>query len=184
MFLDLGDGFCVREYRLDDVEALCKHADNPRVAAKLRDRFPHPYTVEDARTWIATVTQFDPQTAFAIATADELVGGIGLELGADVEARCGEVGYWLGEEYWGRGLATRAVRAFCDWAFGESGIVEGGLIRIWAGTMAHNPASGRVLEKAGFTFEGRHRCAIFKAGKVRDQLVYALIAPGVEADED
>ena len=170
MRLELGEGFWVREFRSDDVAALVKHANNEKVARNLEDRFPHPYGEDNARQWLAHVRELDPPTQFAIATDREVIGGIGFRLHEDVYRRTAELGYWLGEEYWGRGIGTRAVRAFSSWIF-ESLPVE----RLEARVFETNPASCRVLEKAGFTCEGRLRHSVLKINLLMDQIVYAIL---------
>jgi RimJ/RimL family protein N-acetyltransferase len=164
------DGTCVRRFAPGDATSLAAAADNPRVARHLRDRFPSPYTLADARRWIDMVAEQDPPTSFAIATEGRVIGGIGLDPGEDVYRRSAELGYWLAEPYWGRGLATAAVRAVTDWAFANLD-----LIRVFARPMATNPASARVLEKAGYTLEGTLRAAVVKHGEVVDELVYAVV---------
>lgn len=170
MRLDLDNSYRIRSYRAGDRAALVAHANNRNVSRNLRDRFPYPYTAETADWWIKHVAGQEPEASFAIATAEELIGGIGLELGEDVHHRSAEIGFWLGEPFWGRGIVTAAVRAFTPWAFERFD-----LLRVWAGVFETNPASARVLEKAGYAFEGRHRGAIVKDGTVLDQLVYARL---------
>lgn len=169
MRLDCG-GFSIRSYRDADLEALVRHGDNSRVAANLRDRFPHPYTLDDARRWLGVVRAQDPEMKFALDIDGELVGAIGLEPGSDVYRRSAELGYWLGEAFWGRGIATAAVRCFTRWGFETFD-----LLRIEAYVFDDNPGSQRVLEKAGFEIEGRMRRAVVKEGRVLDQLVYARL---------
>jgi RimJ/RimL family protein N-acetyltransferase len=169
--IDCGE-FCIRSYRADDLEALVRYADNPRVAANLRDRFPHPYTLDDGEEWLYAGLRQDPEVSFALATDEELIGTIGLKLGDDVYAHSAEVGYWLGEPYWGRGIATRALQEFSDWAFANFG-----LLRLHAYVFSDNPASMRVLEKAGFEREGHQRQAVVKSGRVMDQMLYGRLAP-------
>jgi RimJ/RimL family protein N-acetyltransferase len=163
----------IREYRPEDESSLAAAANNPRVAAQLRDRFPSPYTEADARAWIAAAAARRPVTSFAIATTERVVGGIGLELLTDVHRFDAELGYWIAEELWGRGLATRAVGAFVERAFDAFE-----LVRIHASVFETNLASARVLEKCGFRFEGRLRASVYKGGKLLDQLLYARLAPG------
>jgi RimJ/RimL family protein N-acetyltransferase len=144
MRLELERGVCIRSYRAGDAPALVAYADNRSVSRNLRDRFPYPYTPQAADGWLRHVATQEPETSFAIATAKELIGGIGLELGEDVHHRTAEIGFWLGEPFWGRGIVTDAVTAFTPWAFERFD-----LLRIWAGVFESNPASARVLEKAG-----------------------------------
>lgn len=170
MRLELADGLSIRSYRRGDGPALVKYADNRNVSRTLRDRFPYPYTPEVAERWLAHVAAQEPETAFAIATPAELVGGIGVELGDDIHRRTAEIGFWLGEPLWGRGIVTRAVTVFTAWAFERYD-----LLRIWAGVFETNPASARVLEKAGYAYEARLRASVVKDGRTLDQLVYARL---------
>lgn len=160
----------LRPYEDADLDALVRQADNPKVAEHLRDIFPHPYTREAGRQWLAHCRTENPVTSFAITADDAVIGGIGITLKDDVYRRSAEIGYWLGLDYWGHGIATQAVRALSDWAFATFD-----LCRLWAGVFEPNRASARVLEKAGFVFEGRHRQAIFKQGRILDELIYAKI---------
>ena len=116
MEIDLGR-FLVREWRRGDEDALVRHANNPNVARNMRDRFPHPYTSADAQWWIAHASAQSPSTDFAIVVDGEAAGGIGFILQEDVARRSVEIGYWLGEAYWGRGIATDAVRALSEHIF-------------------------------------------------------------------
>jgi RimJ/RimL family protein N-acetyltransferase len=158
----------VREWSGSDRDSIVKHANNPRVAANLRDVFPSPYAPKDAEAYLAFVSGRAPQTSFAIEVDGEAAGGISLKLQGDVERTSAELGYWLGEACWGRGVMTEAVRAVTDWAFQTFP-----LTRIFAVPYAHNLASHRVLEKAGFVCEARLRRSAIKLGEVLDQLVYA-----------
>jgi ribosomal-protein-alanine N-acetyltransferase len=162
----------LRPWRRGDEPALVRHANNRNVSRNLRDRFPYPYTAADAAEWIARASDQSRPTSFAIVVDGEPVGGIGIELGTDVFRRSAEIGYWLGEPFWGRGLATEALRALTDYAF-----VHFDLCRLEAGVFDWNPASARVLEKAGYVLEGRSRLAVTKDGRTGDRLVYALVRP-------
>ena len=169
MELDLG--LCtIRSWRWDDQESIVRHANNRKVWINLRDRFPHPYTPADAQVWLWLVSQTTPETQFAIAVGGAAVGGIGIELLTDVQRRSGEIGYWLGEEFWGQGIATAAVRSMTDYAFSTYDVC-----RIQATVFEWNPASMRVLEKAGYALEGRLRQSVTKDGKTIDQFLYAII---------
>lgn len=166
------DGFAIRSVRIDDTELLARRADNPRIAENLQDRFPHPYTLEDARQWVEAALHQGPETHFVIEVEGEAAGTIGLELGADVYGHSAEIGYWLAEQYWGRGIATAAVRELTEWGFSTFG-----LVRVQALVFENNAASVRVLEKAGFELEGRMRRAVVKNGRMMDQLLYGKLAP-------
>ncbi len=170
-------GCCVvRSWRRDDLAGLVRHANNRRVWLQMRDRFPHPYTPADAEQWLRLVHEGRPGTHFAIAAADRAVGGIGLDLGSDVERFGAEVGYWLGEAHWGRGIATAALRAFTRYAFDSHA-----LHRLFAKVYAPNRASMRVLEKAGYLREGVLRSAAVKDGVVLDQVLYSILRDEVQA---
>lgn len=172
MELDLGS-CAVRSFRDEDAAELARHANNRKVWLQLRDRFPHPYTIENAREFIAFARGADPETAFAVTVDDLPVGSIGVVLGEDVERCSAEVGYWLGEPYWGRGIATRALVGFTRYAFATYE-----LERLFAVPLAANTASCRVLEKAGYRLESRMRRSAVKDGVVQDQLLYAIVREG------
>lgn len=160
----------VRSWEWRDREAIVRHANNRNVWINLRDRFPHPYTHAEARNWLEMVVGVKPENSFAIAVDDEAVGGIGFTVQHDVGRRSAEIGYWLGEEYWGRGIATQALIAVTDYAFANYD-----LCRMYAHVFAWNPASARVLEKAGYEFEGRLKKSVTKDGQTIDQLMYAVV---------
>ncbi|MGD9265327.1 MAG: GNAT family protein [Lysobacterales bacterium] len=170
MKLAVGD-YLVRSWREDDAVPLQRYADNRKIWLNLRDLFPHPYTLEDARWWVSFASSEDPERSFAIATNDEPIGGIGLVLGADVNRCSAELGYFLAEPFWGRGITTAAVTAFTDWAFERFS-----LNRIFATPFAGNTASERVLEKAGFSREGVLRNAAVKDRMLLDQVMYAKLS--------
>jgi ribosomal-protein-alanine N-acetyltransferase len=160
----------VRGWRASDLDSLVAHANNRNVWINVRDRFPFPYTRAAGEDWLRSACNQEPETHFAIEVDGAAVGGIGFTLQEDVEFRSAEIGYWLGEKFWGRGITTEAVRAVTDYA-----IREHKLCRMYALLFEWNPASARVLEKAGYTLEGRLRKSATKAGKTIDQLLYAFI---------
>jgi ribosomal-protein-alanine N-acetyltransferase len=160
----------VRSWRTTDVEALVRHANNRNIWINLRDAFPHPYTKRDARDYIRSVRQRCPETMFAIAVDDEAVGSIGFVLRGDVERVSAEIGYWLAEPFWGRGIATEALVALTKHA-----IDTHALTRVYALPYAWNAASCRVLEKAGYVLEARLRRSAIKDGRITDQFQYAFI---------
>ena len=155
---------------MDDAPSLAKHANNRRVSATLRDRFPYPYGLTDAKNFIERAISAQPEKNSCIEVDHSAVGGIGFRLGEDVHRHTAEFGYWLAEEFWGKGIMTEAVKSFVDYCFQNFS-----LNRIFASAYANNPASVRVLEKAGFTFEGRLRNSVIKDGKILDSLLYARI---------
>jgi RimJ/RimL family protein N-acetyltransferase len=160
----------IRSWRLEDAASLVRHANSRRVWRNLKDRFPHPYTASDAHEWIRRASRAVPETHFAIATEGEAIGGIGLDLNSDVFRRSAEIGLWLGETYWGRGIGTEAVRAMTEFAFASFDIC-----RLYAGVFEWNPASMRMLEKAGYVLEGRLRKSVTKDGQTIDQVLYAML---------
>jgi ribosomal-protein-alanine N-acetyltransferase len=163
-------GALIRPWRPGDAPSLARHADNRKVWINLRDAFPHPYTLADAERWLAWAAGQDPQTHFCIAVGDEAVGGIGYRLQDDVLRRSAEVGFWLGEAHWGRGIATAAVQAVSAHAFASHD-----LVRLYAHVYQWNIASMRVLEKAGYACEAQLRRAAVKDSKTIDLYVYARL---------
>jgi ribosomal-protein-alanine N-acetyltransferase len=161
----------VRDWREADAPELAAQANDRRVWLGLRDVFPHPYSIEDARAFISTAMGMSPRTFLAIEVDGRIAGGIGFVLKTDVERISAEVGYWLGHEYWGRGIATTAVRLLTRHAFEQ----RPELRRLYATPFANNPGSARVLEKAGYVREAVLRQSVIKDGQVLDQLVYACL---------
>jgi ribosomal-protein-alanine N-acetyltransferase len=169
--LPIDCGLCgLRPWQASDVASLVREANNRNVWLGLRDQFPHPYTPAAARGWIASTLTERPPPMLAIAVGGEAVGGIGVVAGRDVNRHTGEIGYWLGESYWGRGIATAAVRGFVPYAASAFG-----LRRLHAKIFANNPASCRVLEKCGFVREGVLREHALKDGRYLDEIVYGLL---------
>jgi RimJ/RimL family protein N-acetyltransferase len=160
----------VRSWTLGDVPSLVKNANNREIWINVRDRFPHPYTSRDGREFIRSARRMQPETFFAIEVDGAAVGGIGFVLQTDVERVSAEIGYWLGQPYWGRGIATEAVVHVTRHA-----IERHGLTRVFALPFAYNVASCRVLEKAGYLLEARLRRSAIKDGRVVDQMQYAFI---------
>lgn len=163
-------GCRIRSWRREDAPALARHADNRKIWRNVRDHFPSPYTVPDADLWIERVLGGKPETQFAIEVEGEAAGGVGVFLQEDVARRSAEIGYWLGESYWGRGIMTDVVRSFTAYVFDAYD-----LVRVYALVFEWNTASCRVLAKAGYELEGRLRRAVFKDGQVIDQFVYAVV---------
>jgi ribosomal-protein-alanine N-acetyltransferase len=164
----------LRPWRIGDESALVHHANNRNIWRNLRDRFPNPYTLHHAVQWIRLVeAQGEPPTSFAIVLDSEPIGGIGIERFADVNRNVAEIGYWLSQEHWGKGYATEAVQRITRYAF-ETFDLE----RLEAGVFEWNPASCRVLEKAGYRFEARLRRSVVKDGQTIDRLIYARFRDG------
>jgi len=162
----------VRRWAATDLASLVTHANNRHVSIHLRDRFPFPYQTENGRSFLNWIVQQAAPTVWAIEVDGEAAGGIGVELQTDVERVSAEIGYWLGEAVWGRGIATEALQAVTAEAFRRFE-----LRRVYALPFADNRASVRVLEKAGYTLEGHLRQSAIKDGTIRDQLLYAAYKP-------
>jgi RimJ/RimL family protein N-acetyltransferase len=158
----------VRPWRLDDAESIARHANNRKIWLAVRDLFPHPYTIQDALEFLQRTMSEQPTMTFCIEIEEVAVGGIGVHPGQDVHRHTATVGYWLGEHFWGRGVMTQALTAVTDFCFDNFP-----LRRISAEVFANNPASARVLEKAGFAFEGRLKNNVLKDGELLDSLLYA-----------
>ncbi len=168
----LFDEYFLRNWRNEDAAALAAHANNLKIWRHLRDGFPHPYKLQNALEFISRMSNFDPPTAFAVATKKEVIGSIGVRPGKDVHRFSAELGYWLAESYWGRGIMPHAVAAMIEYGFETLH-----LHRIYAEPYARNSASIRVLEKAGLTWEGTLRQNVYKEGRFIDQEIYAHINP-------
>jgi RimJ/RimL family protein N-acetyltransferase len=171
IILNLED-MIIRPWRPGDEASLVKHANNHKIWQNVRDRFPHPYTHKDAEIWVRVAGADRHMINLAIELEGEAVGGIGLVFKQDVYRRSAEIGYWLGEDYWNRGIATKAVKALTTYIF-QHELFD--IRRIYAGIFEYNTASGRVLEKAGYRLEARLRKSVTKNGKTVDELVYALL---------
>jgi [ribosomal protein S5]-alanine N-acetyltransferase len=160
----------VRSWRHDDLDSLVEHANNRKIWINLRDRFPHPYTKRDGREFLRQMVLQRPETAFAIAVGGAAAGGIGFVMMPDVERVSAEIGYWLAEPFWGRGISTETLTAVTRYA-----IETHGFTRVFAMPFASNKASCRVLEKAGYVLEARLRRSAIKDGQIVDQMQYAFI---------
>ena len=160
----------IRSWRLADAPALVKHGNNRNVWINLRDLFPHPYTRAAAAKWLKGVRQQFPETSFSIAVDDEAVGGIGFHLHHGMDRYSAEIGYWLGESHWDRGIATEALRAVTAYSFSKHE-----LRRIYALVFEWNAASMRVLEKCGYKREGWLKQSVIKDDKIIDQALYAIL---------
>jgi len=162
---------CVlRRWETRDLQSLVENANNYNIACCMRDIFPFPYTKEDGKTWIEMVSNEEPTSNLAITIDEKAIGGIGLTLGEDVEKISAEVGYWLGEKYWGMGITSSALNGIINYGFNNLG-----LKRIFAKPLEHNMASRRVLEKNGFKLEGILNQSVIKWGKIYNQALYATI---------
>jgi len=170
-FVETDCGICgLRSWHPEDVGSLAMHANNRKIWLNLRDQFPSPYRQADARKWIETAMSVRPETSFAITVSGKAVGGVGFRLQTDVERFSAEVGYWLGEEFWGRGICTAALKAATQHA-----IRAVGLNRIFALPFERNIASMRVLEKAGYFRECQLRKSAYKNDQFLDQVLYVYV---------
>lgn len=163
----------IREWNIEDAANLAEMLNNKKVLDNLRDGLPYPYTEADARDYIEAMLSADKNRtfAFAITVDDKAVGSIGVFRGDNIHARTAEMGYYIGEPYWGKGIGTSAVTQVCEYIFEHTDI-----IRIFAEPFAHNTASCRILEKSGFQCEGILRSNAVKNGKVVDMKMYARIS--------
>lgn len=159
----------IRKLQPSDYKVLADLASNKRIWNNLRDAMPHPYTEEEARQFIASKKDQTEDYVFVIDVDEVFCGIIGLHPQKDIYRISCELGYWIGEEYWGRAYATTAVGMVLDLAFNKYKF-----LRVFAGVLAHNEASRRVLEKNGFKLEGIARKAVIKNGKVLDEWRYAI----------
>jgi RimJ/RimL family protein N-acetyltransferase len=160
----------LRPWKEGDEENLVKYANNRNVARNLSDLFPHPYTPGDAKTWIAFNKDLLPALNLAIVCDEEVIGGVGIILKEDIRRKNAEIGYWIAESFWGKGIATQAVNKMVDYTFQHYDIA-----RIYASTFDNNVASQRVLEKSGFRKEACLKKALFKNGRYMDEIIYFLL---------
>jgi len=169
--MDLKTHRClIRRFRAADLEALVKNANDPLVAARLRDRFPHPYTEDAARDFLSRVADSEHCESFAVEFDGQVIGGVGVHPGVDVARASAEIGYWLGRDYWGRGFATEVVRDLADYLLGNALFC-----RLDAHTFEGNSASQRVLKKCGFLCEGTLKKAVLKNGRLYDAVLFGRV---------
>ncbi|MFT4171502.1 MAG: GNAT family protein [Rhodocyclaceae bacterium] len=164
-------GIVIREWGEADIAALPPIADNPRIASTLHPRFPTPYTHDDAAQWVRYCASSPGNLDRALEIDGTLAGGIGLILRPPPFEHSAEIGYWLAEPFWGRGIATAAVALVSDHAFQTLG-----LGRLEAPVFSWNLASMRVLEKNGFEREGLMRRSMQKDGRLVDRVLFARLA--------
>jgi len=171
LLLNLGD-IKIRPWQIGDEQALAKHANNRKIWVNVRDRFPYPYTLKDAEIWVRVAGSDRNMLNLAIEVDQTVAGGIGIVFKQDVYRHSAEIGYWLGEAYWNRGIATRVVKAMTRHIFSHS---QFDIRRLYAGMFEYNIASARVLEKSGYQLEARLRKSVTKDGKTVDELIYAIL---------
>lgn len=161
--------FSLRPWNSNDLQSLVKYANNWNVAKNLTNRFPHPYTEQDGQSFIEMATSDDPIHIFAIDINGEAAGGIGLHPQPDIFIKNAELGYWLGEPFWGQKIISNAIKQIVDFGFSTYDID-----RIFARPFGTNIVSQKVLEKNNFKLEGRFEKVLFKNGTYLDELVYAI----------
>lgn len=162
----------IRKWELSDAKDLAAALSNKKVQDNLRDGLPYPYTEQDGKDFISAMLSADENEtfAFAITVDNTVIGSIGIFRQENIHRQTAELGYYIAEEYWGKGIMTEAVRQICEYVFRESDI-----IRIYAEPFVYNIASCRVLEKAGFQYEGTLRSNAVKNGKIMDMKMYSLL---------
>lgn len=160
----------LRELTNSDMDKLSEYANNEKVSINLRDAFPKPYTLSDAKKFKKMVDAQNPKTIFAIEYQGNYVGNISLLIGKDVYRKSAEIGYFIGEPFWNKGIMTKAVKLITDWGFKHLDI-----LRIHTGIFEFNKASQRVLEKCGYIKEGIFRKSVCKNNKMYDEIRYAKI---------
>ncbi|MDW3196268.1 MAG: GNAT family protein [Cytophagales bacterium] len=159
----------LRRLRRADTSELAKLANNRNVWDNVRDYFPHPYSEKDAEFFISSKVSEDPQITFAIEFEGRFAGIVGLEPQQDVYAHTCEIGYWIGEAYWGKGIATQAVNLATTYAFETLG-----LLKVYAGVFEFNKGSMRVLEKAGYLQEAILKSSVQKNNMIVDEVRYCI----------
>ena len=162
----------IRKWELSDAGNLAAALSNKKIQDNLRDGLPYPYTEQDGKDYISAMLSANENETFSFAvTADnKVIGSIGVFRQENIHKRTAELGYYIAQEYCGKGIMTEAVKQICEYVFDSSDI-----IRIYAEPFAHNSASCRVLEKAGFQYEGTLRSNAVKNGKVIDMIMYSLL---------
>jgi RimJ/RimL family protein N-acetyltransferase len=161
--------FTLRPFRPSDADALVKYANNPNIARFMTDGFPHPFTLERAQGFIRMTGSADPIRIRAIEIEGEIAGAIGIHPQEDIMCKNAELGYWLAEPFWGKGVMTHAIRETVDYGF-QNWEID----RIFARPFGSNIGSQRALEKAGFVLEAKFEKTIFKNGNYEDEWVYAV----------
>ena len=167
----------IRKWELSDAKDLAAALSNNKVQDNLRDGLPYPYTEQDGKEFISAMLSADENEtfAFSITVDDMVIGSIGIFRQGNIHRQTAELGYYIAEEYWGKGIMTEAVKQICEYVFGNSDI-----IRIYAEPFAYNIASCRVLEKAGFQYEGTLRSNAVKNNQILDMKIYSLLKSDTE----
>ncbi len=166
----MDDNLILRELTIDDANQIAILANNKKIWENVRDIFPFPYTKQSAINFIQFASETKTQLTLVIELNGELAGIIGLIFQDDIYRKSAEIGYWIGEPYWNKGLASWAVNQLTEFAFSNLG-----LVRVFAGVFEYNDASKKVLEKCGFELEGIKRKALFKKGNIYDEFLYSKV---------
>lgn len=159
----------LRAWHITDLDDLVRYANNWNIARNMMDKFPYPYTEADGRAFIEFANSADPISIFAIDRNGEAIGGIGIHPQTDIHQKNAELGYWLAEPFWGKGIIPVAIRKAVDFAFDNFDIE-----RVFARPFGTNLASQRVLEKTGFVLEDMFEKVLYKRGEYLDEYVYAV----------
>ena len=162
----------LRKLTYSDKGNLAKLLNNKKIWDNLRNRIPYPYQEKDAEDFIKLINNDNLHQVFAIEYDGKFCGVIGLEVQKDIYEKSAELGYWIGEPFWGKGIATKSVKLIIEIGFNTLN-----LLRIYAGVFEFNIASMKVLEKNGFLKEGIFKKAIFKNGKILDEHRYYKLNP-------
>ncbi len=161
--------FKLRPWDISDLDSLYNHANNSKIAQMMTDKFPHPYTLEAGRNFIAFATKDQPIHIFAIEIEGEAVGGIGIHPLDDIAQKNAEIGYWISEKYWNKGVMSAAILQMIPFAFETFPIT-----RLFAKTFGNNAASQHILEKCGFKKEAHFHNTIYKNGLFLDEIIYSV----------
>lgn len=160
----------LRPFSMDDVSSIAKYANNENIEKWLRDGFPHPYSLKDAKDFIEPLVDMESPNIFAISLDGEAIGSLGVFFQENVYKRSAEIGYWLGEPFWGRGIMASSIRVLTQYLFSSYD-----LVRIFSEPYSDNIASIKTLEKAGYKYEGTKKKAVYKHGQFHDTCLYAAI---------
>ncbi len=164
------ENISLRAWATSDIDNLLKYANNPNIAKNMTNAFPHPYNQEAGEAFIAMANSKKPVSIFAICLNNEAIGGIGVHAQQDIHEKCAELGYWLAEPFWGKGITSKVVLKMIDFAFNNFDI-----IRLYARPFSSNIGSQKVLEKCGFNLEARLKKSIYKNGVYLDELIYSIV---------
>jgi ribosomal-protein-alanine N-acetyltransferase len=164
------ENISLRLWETGDIKHLIEYANNPHIAQNMTNAFPHPYTKEAGLKFIEIAQSHSPTRIFAICLNNQAIGGIGVHPQQDIHEKCAELGYWLAEPFWGKGIVSKAVLQMIDFAFQNFEIV-----RLYARPFSSNIGSQKVLEKCGFKHEATLKKSIYKNGVYLDELIYCIV---------